>query len=125
MKKTFAKTGALVAVAAVAAMLSFASPASAAPFYPGFDNINARQAQIAQQIDWGQRSGRLTFMEARDLRGEMRQIDFLEMRYRRDGLNFGERADLDRRLDRLSFEVQREMNDRDVRGDRHYDRHGF
>lgn len=121
MKKTFA----LAAIAAVAVTMAFAAPASAAPFRPGYDNINAREAQIAQQIDFGQRSGRLTFMEARDLRGQMQSINFLEARYRRGGLNGFERADLDRRLDRVSFNLQRELNDRDHRGDGHRDRHGF
>ena len=111
MKKTFA----IAALAAVTATVGFASSASAAPFRPGFENINARQAQIMQQINLGQRSGRLTFGEVRGLRDQMRSIDFLEARYRRGGLNFGERADLDRRLDRVQAELRREMNDRDHR----------
>ncbi len=122
MKKTFA----LAALAAVTATLAFAAPASAAPYWGGgFGNINARQAQLSQQIDFGQRSGRLTFMEARDLRDQMRQVNFVEASYRRGGLNGFERADLDRRLDRISFNLQRELNDRDHRGDGHRDRHGF
>ena len=119
MRKTLA-----LAAAAIAAALAFAAPASATPYAP-FDNINARQAQMSQQIDFGQRNGRLTFAEARGLRDQMRQIDYLESRYRRGGLNGFERADLDRRLDRVAFDLQREMNDRDHRGDGHRDHRGF
>ncbi|MFZ2028959.1 MAG: hypothetical protein WAU68_01505 [Vitreimonas sp.] len=121
MKKTFA----IAALAAITATIGFAGSANAAPFRPGFENVNARQAQIMQQINFGQRSGRLTFGEVRGLRDQMRSIDFLEARYRRGGMNFAERADLNRRLDRVSFELQRELNDRDHRGDGHRDRRGF
>jgi hypothetical protein len=44
--------------------------ASAAPSYG--ENINARQAQLEQRIDFSQRSGRLNFAEARSLRDQMR-----------------------------------------------------
>ncbi|MES1156281.1 MAG: hypothetical protein ABUL73_00755 [Alphaproteobacteria bacterium] len=108
MKKTLI----FAALAAVTATLGMAAPASASPF----DNINARQAQLSQQVDFGQRSGRLTFSEARGLRTDLRQIDFLEARYNRGGLNFQERADLNRRLDQVQFNLQRELNDRDHRG---------
>jgi len=117
MKKTLI----FAAIAVATATLGMAAPASAAPF----DNINARQAQLSQQIDFGQRSGRLTFNEVRDLRSDLRQVNFLQARYSRGGLNFQERADLNRRLDQVQFNLQREMNDRDHRGDGHRDRHGF
>jgi hypothetical protein len=120
MKKTFA----IAALAAITATMGFAGSANASPFY-GANNINAREAQLEQRIMFGQRTGRLTFMEVRSLRDQMRRIDFLEARYRRGGLNFAERADLNRRLDRVSFELQRELNDRDHRGDGHRDRRGF
>lgn len=107
MKKTFA----IAALAAITATVGFAGSANAAPF----DNINARQAQLSQRIDMGQRMGRLTFSEVRDLRGELRGVSTLEARYRRGGLSFSERADLNRRLDRVQSDIQRQMNDRDHR----------
>ena len=107
MKKIFA-----MAAAAAALTMAFAAPASAVPFR-GVDNINARQAQIEQRIEFGQRSGRLTFAEARQLQSQMRNINFLEARYRQGGLNFNERADLDRRLDRVSFDLQAQLADND------------
>ncbi|MEI9965157.1 MAG: hypothetical protein WDM92_11070 [Caulobacteraceae bacterium] len=52
------------------------------------------------------RSGQLTRPEAFRLRGELRQIERLEARYRRtDGLSGWERRDLERRLDDLSTRV--------------------
>jgi hypothetical protein len=98
----------LFAIAAAAMTLALAAPASAAVT----QNINVRQASIEQRIDMGLRTGRLTRHEAMDLRNDLRGIERLEMRYRRGGLNRAERADLDRRLDRLAFELTRELNDR-------------
>jgi len=110
MKKTFA----IAALAAITATVGFAGSANAAPSFVA-NNINARQAQLEQRINQGQRMGRLTFSEVRDLRGELRGVSMLEARYRRGGLSFSERADLNRRLDRVQFDIQRQMNDRDHR----------
>ena len=105
----------LLALAAAVATLAVAAPANASPF----DNVNAKQAQIERSIDFGARSGRLTRNEVFNLRAQLRNISFLERQYRRGGLSFGERADLNRRLDRLSFQVQAQANDRDHRGRDH------
>lgn len=107
---------AIAAIAAITATMAFSGAASAAPF--ARDNINARQAQLSQRIDLGQRSNRLTFAEARGLRGELNGVARIEANYRRNGLNFTERNDLSRRLDRVQFDIQRQMNDRDHRGHR-------
>lgn len=77
----------------------------------GWQNINQRQAALDARIDQGVRSGRLNAYEARELRSEFRQIANLEAQYRRNGLSAGERADLDRRFDRLSAQLQAELND--------------
>ena len=45
----------------------------------------------------------------------MATIARLEHRYRRDGLSQWERADLDRRFDRLSYQIRDERRDRDNR----------
>jgi len=75
-------------------------------------NINQRQAQLDRQIDRGLRTGELTRAEAARLRNEFRQIARLEQRYRANGLNMRERADLDRRFDRLAAQIRWERNDR-------------
>jgi hypothetical protein len=78
-------------------------------------NINQRQAQLDQRIDAGVRSGQLNAREAARLRSEFQQILQLESRYRRNGLDASERADLDRRFDSLSQQIRVER--RDAQGD--------
>ena len=75
----------------------------------GSDNIDAREAEIERRIDDGYRRGDLSAGEVRRLRNELRVVQVMETRYRRNGYDRGpggltpaERADLDRRLDRLS-----------------------
>lgn len=79
----------------------------------GAYNINARQHQLNQRIEAGLRRGTLTASEAQILRIQSREITRLESRLRIDGLNWSERAELDRRLDRLEFRIARETRDRD------------
>jgi len=99
----------LVTAAAAASMFAMtAAPASAAPW----QSINQRQANIEHRIDMGVRNGSLTRPEAARLRGEFRDLNRLEARYRVGGLSMRERADLDRRFDALSAQVRYERNDR-------------
>jgi hypothetical protein len=77
----------------------------------GWMNINQRQADLDRRIDRGLRRGDLTRAEAQNLRREFRQIARLEQRYRADGLNMRERADLDRRFDQLAARIRWERND--------------
>ncbi|HWK36069.1 hypothetical protein [Sphingomonas sp.] len=80
-----------------------------------WQNINARQARLEQQINQGVRSGALTRNEASQLRNEFRSISRLEARYRVNGLSLSERRDLDRRFDALSAKIRYEKNDRQGR----------
>lgn len=66
-----------------------------------WENLNQRQAQFQQRLDRAVRDGRVTRREAASLRAEYRSIAALEQQYRRGGLNPSERAELDRRFDRL------------------------
>jgi hypothetical protein len=75
-------------------------------------NINQRQAQLDRRIDQGLRRGELTRREAMRLRNEFHQIARMEARYRADGLSPRERADLDRRFDRLAAQIRWERSDR-------------
>ena len=79
----------------------------------GYQSINQRQQRLDWRIDRGLRDGSLSQREARRLREEFREIAYLEMRYRADGLSGRERADLDRRFDRLEYQVRRERRDND------------
>lgn len=75
--------------------------------------INQRQNMLENRINAGIRSGRLDRREAYQLRAEFQQIAVLENRYRRGGLSWEERRDLDRRFDRLSAHLTASLNDRD------------
>lgn len=79
----------------------------------GDQNINQRQQRLDWRIERGVRNGSLTSREAYRLREESRQIAYLESRYRRGGLSSWERADLDRRFDRLEYLMRSERRDRD------------
>ncbi|MGA0599433.1 hypothetical protein ACO2Q3_01865 [Caulobacter sp. KR2-114] len=109
----------LLAIAAVAS-LGAAASASAAPYGygPGPGDgaaIDQRINQISLRIDRGARDGSLNFREARGLRYQLDGIRRLEVRYGRDGLNGRERAELNGRLDRLSYQVRGERHDGDRR----------
>lgn len=77
----------------------------------GWTPINQRQRQLDQRIDVGLRDGSLSRTEAYRLRGEFQRIAQMEAQYRRGGLSARERADLDRRFDRLSYMIQAERRD--------------
>jgi hypothetical protein len=81
---------------------------------PVWQSINLRQRELDRRIDLGVRMGRITRREATALRTEFRGIARLEQTYRRGGLTVRERADLDRRFDRLSAKIRVEANDRDT-----------
>jgi Ni/Co efflux regulator RcnB len=101
------------ALAAVSLAAASPAAASAAPWSP----INERQANLDQRIDAGVHNGSLTRMEAVRLRAQFRNLNRLEANYRRTGggLSGWERADLNRRFDRLSAQIRVERHDRDHR----------
>ncbi|MEO6338681.1 MAG: hypothetical protein ABIO39_01475 [Caulobacteraceae bacterium] len=96
-----------IAILAVVGALGISSAAAAQPW----NSIRDREARLDTRIDRGIRDGSLTRGEAARLRGELRRLEFLEDRYRRDGLNFRERADLDRRFDTLAAQIRVERRD--------------
>jgi hypothetical protein len=83
----------------------------------GYGHGGDRVARLDQRIDVGIRSGGLTRNEAWRLKGDLRETARLEARYSRDGLSRWERADLDRRFDRISAQIRYERRD----GDHRYD----
>ena len=80
------------------------------------DGQGDRVARLDQRIDMGIRGGGLTRSEAWRLKGDLRETARLQARYSRGGLNGWERADLDRRFDRISAQIRYERHDRDDRG---------
>lgn len=124
----------LAALAAVAAVTAVAAPAAAQPYRDhdrhdqgryeqgrheqgrheqGRYNLNQRQDRLNERIEIGVRRGMITRREAAQLRDQSRAIARIEARYRFNGLNWRERADLDRRFDRLDARIAHEMRDRD------------
>jgi hypothetical protein len=102
-------TRVLMSLAASAVVLATPLAASAAPW----QSINQRQANLERRIDQGVRSGELTRAEAVRVRSQFRKLARLEAHYRRTGggLSYSERADLDRRFDRLSDRVFAQKHD--------------
>ncbi|PIB93831.1 hypothetical protein [Caulobacter sp. FWC2] len=98
----------LISIAAVSALSAAAVPAIASA-----QSVNDRQAMLDRRIDIGVRNGSLSRGEAYRLRAELRDTERLERQYRRGGLSGWERADLDRRFDRISAQIRYERHDRD------------
>jgi len=83
--------------------------------YGNWQSINVRQANLDRRIDQGVRNGAISRREATRLRSDFNGLLRLEASYRRGGLTAWERADLDRRFDRLSAQITVERRDRDNR----------
>jgi hypothetical protein len=107
----------LILTVAAATALTAGAAAGAAQAQPHrydrdhWTSINQRQSQLDRRIDRGIRNGQLTRREAVRLRDEFHDIARLEQRYRRNGLSGWERADLDRRFDRLSARIRWDRRD--------------
>jgi hypothetical protein len=100
-------------IAASVAVLSLSAAAQAAPW----QSINQRQANLDNRIDNGVRDGSLTRREADRLRNQFYRLQRLERQYRRNGLSWRERRDLDRRFDALSAQIRSQRHDGQNRGD--------
>lgn len=84
----------------------------------GFANINERQAFVQRRISQGLRNGRLTQLEANNLRAQLDRIGRDEANMRVGGLSGWERQNLLSRLDRLNSQLSRELNDGQIAGRR-------
>lgn len=80
-----------------------------------WQDISQRKYQLDRRIDVGERNRQLSRREATRLRAELNALVRLERSYLRGGLSWRERAELDRRYDRLSMQVRAERRDRDNR----------
>jgi hypothetical protein len=120
------KKALIPAVILVAASVAVPSMASAQQYrgdrgdryeqsYRGWQPIAQRKVNLDRRIDIGARNGQLSRREATRLRTELNQLVRLEYTYQRGGLTVRERAELDRRYDRLSAQVREERRDRDNR----------
>ena len=120
MKKILLSIAAVSAVAAAVPAVASAQSYDRGPdrgYDRGYrqDIGGDRVARLDQRIDMGIRNGGLSRNEAWRLKGDLRETARLESRYRRGGLSGWERADLDRRYDRISAQIRYERHDRDGR----------
>ena len=79
----------------------------------GWQSISQRKYQLDRRIDQGERNRQLSRREATRLRAELNQLVRLEYSYQRGGFSARERAELDRRYDRLAMQVRAERRDND------------
>jgi len=121
MKKILLSIAAVSAVAAAAAPVAALAQSYDRPYDRSYDRHDDRgwngggdrAERLDRRIEMGLRNGDLTRNEAWRLKGDLRETARLEMRYGRDGLSRWERADLDRRFDRISAQIRYERHDRD------------
>lgn len=99
----------LLSITAVSALAA----ATVIPAVASAQSFDYRQDRLERRIDQGLRNGSLSRGEAYRLNAQLRETARLEYRYRRDGLSGWERADLDRRFDRISAQIRYERRDRD------------
>jgi hypothetical protein len=97
----------MIPLAVGASLFALPATASAAQW----QSINQRQRNLDWRIDQGVRHGGLTRVEAARLRARMARLNRLEWQYRRNGLSWWERADLDRRFDAISRSVRFQRHD--------------
>ena len=89
--------------------LSFGSPGYGYGYGRGYGptDLHYRARALSQHIDQLAWSGGTSRFEARRLLRELNQYQRLEHRYAFNGLSRAEYRDLDRRLDRIQWQVQR------------------
>ena len=89
--------------------LSFGSPGYGYGYGRGYGptDLHYRARALSQHIDRLAWSGGVSRFEARRLLSVLNQYQRLEHRYARNGLSRAEHRDLDRRLDRIQWQVQR------------------
>ena len=89
--------------------LSFGSPGYGYGYGRGYGptDLHYRARALSQHIDRLAWSGGVSRYEARRLLRVLNQYQRLEHRYARNGLSRAEHRDLDRRLDRIQWQVQR------------------
>ena len=106
----------LLSLAAVSALAATAMPAAAQSYrHDGYARENvSRGDMLEMRIQRSLERRQITWQEARSLREQLRDAQRVEWRYTRDGrLSGWERADLDRRFDRVQMSLRHERNDRD------------
>lgn len=96
-----------------------AAPYAAPAYGPAVHVYAARKNAIERRVDRALQQRRLDIRKAREFKGELISISRMERDFARGGFSRQERAQLERRIDRLESRVDREIrNDRRGRGRR-------
>ena len=106
----------LIASLAIASAAMIAAAPASAQGWGRDGNIQQRLQRIEVRIDRNFQRGSLTRNEASRLRAEANGVQRLAWRYSRNGLTGWEHRDLERRVDRLQNQLQRQRFDDDRRG---------
>ena len=101
----------LQSLAIAAGVVATALPVLAQTSAPAsWKPLNIREDQVAAEIANGVDSGRLSDLQARDLRNQFKGLLNLEDEYRKTGLTPDQRADLEARYDTLEARIQVESH---------------
>ena len=87
--------------------LNFGSPGYSQGYGYGPRDLHYRAQVLSQHVERLAWSGGANRLHARALARELNQYQRLEYRYARNGLSQAEYRDLDRRLDRIQYQLQR------------------
>ena len=98
------KTSMTLAALASAGLMVSATAAGAA-------SLNTREANLSHRIEQGVRNGALTHAEANRLKRQLWSIQRTVYNYRRGGLSWRERQDLQRRFDTLASHIRTQKHD--------------
>ena len=109
----------MISLALASSALIAATPAAAQRHSPG--SVYGQLDRIEFRIDRAAQRGALTRPEIRQLRYQVNDIKRVAYRYGRDGVQPWEHRDLERRLDRLRYDLQRQRFDDDRRDWRRFD----
>lgn len=109
----------MISLALASSALLAAAPAAAQWHNPG--SIYGQLERLEFRIDRAAERGALTRPEIRQLRYQVNDIKRVAYRYGRDGVQPWEHRDLERRLDRLRYDLQRQRFDDDRRDWRRFD----
>ncbi len=113
--KTFSKSKMALMSALAATAVAFAAPA-AAQSYARMDDgqqINAREGQLVARLSQVNQTGELTNQEIAALRRQVADFRSMEQRYRANGLSRWEVSELNRLLDGIHYNLNRQRSDRD------------
>jgi hypothetical protein len=96
----------LIALATGGALAAAAAPAMAQYAADSMQREENIRDRIASEV----RDGDLTYSQATQLRGELRQIERLDASYRDDGMSDWQAQDIDSRLDRLDSRLSYDVS---------------